>query len=68
MTKPPTASQRITREVTSWPGVAAGPGERGEFAFKIGRRGRCLPFLSCRHEAYVLSHAVGAPGLARAAP
>jgi hypothetical protein len=34
----PTASQRITAEVTSWPGVAAGPGPRGEFAFTFGRR------------------------------
>ena len=33
-----TASQRITDEVTSWPGVEAGPGRRGEFAFKVGRR------------------------------
>ena len=33
-----TASERITREVTSWPGVEAGPGRRGEFAFKVGRR------------------------------
>jgi hypothetical protein len=33
-----TASQRITEEVTSWPGVEAGPGRRGEFAFKVGRR------------------------------
>jgi len=33
-----TASQQITREVTSWPGVEAGPGRRGEFAFKLGRR------------------------------
>jgi hypothetical protein len=32
------ASQRITDEVTSWPGVEAGPGDRGEFAFKLGRR------------------------------
>src|SRR3954451_16184839 len=30
-------SQRITDEVTSWPGVEAGPGRRGEFAFKVGR-------------------------------
>jgi hypothetical protein len=36
--KQPTASQQITDEVTSWPGVTAGPGERGEFAFKVGRR------------------------------
>lgn len=32
------ASQRIIAEVTSWPGVVAGPGSRGEFAFKVGRR------------------------------
>jgi hypothetical protein len=31
-------SERITEEVTSWPGVVAGPGSRGEFAFKLGRR------------------------------
>jgi hypothetical protein len=34
----PTPSQRITAEVTSWPDVAAGPGRRGEFAFKVGAR------------------------------
>jgi hypothetical protein len=33
-----TPSERITEEVTSWDGVVAGPGSRGEFAFKIGRR------------------------------
>jgi hypothetical protein len=33
-----TASQQITAEVTSWEGVEAGPGRRGEFAFKVGRR------------------------------
>jgi luciferase-like monooxygenase len=33
-----TPSQIITDEVTSWPGVEAGPGRRGEFAFKVGRR------------------------------
>jgi Family of unknown function (DUF5519) len=32
------ASERITEQVTSWPGVEAGPGRRGEFAFKVGRR------------------------------
>jgi hypothetical protein len=32
------ASRRITEEVTSWPGVEAGPGRRGEFAFTVGRR------------------------------
>jgi Family of unknown function (DUF5519) len=38
MTKTRTASEQITEEVTSWPGVEAGTGRRGEFAFKIGRR------------------------------
>jgi Family of unknown function (DUF5519) len=38
MTKPPTASERIIEEVASWPGVEAGPGDRGEFAFRLGRR------------------------------
>jgi Family of unknown function (DUF5519) len=38
MTSPHTASQQITAEVTSWPGVTAGPGRRGEFAFKLGPR------------------------------
>jgi hypothetical protein len=38
MSESRTASQQITDEVTSWPGVAAGPGRRGEFAFKVGRR------------------------------
>ena len=33
-----TASRQITDEVTAWPGVEAGPGRRGEFAFKVGRR------------------------------
>ena len=32
------AAERIATEVTSWPGVEAGPGERGEFAFKVGRK------------------------------
>ncbi len=32
------ASERITEEVTSWPGVEAGHGTRGEFAFRVGRR------------------------------
>jgi len=38
MTRTQTASERITEEVTSWPGVEAGPGRRGEFAFKLGKR------------------------------
>lgn len=38
MTSQATAREQITEEVTSWPGVEAGPGDRGEFAFKVGRR------------------------------
>ena len=33
-----TASERITEEVTSWPGVKAGTGSRGEYGFTLGRR------------------------------
>ena len=33
-----TPSELITDEVTSWPGVEAGPGRRGEFSFRVGRR------------------------------
>lgn len=38
MTATRSTSQRITDEVTSWPGVEAGPGRRGEFAFKLGAK------------------------------
>jgi hypothetical protein len=38
MTDARTPSQQITDEVTSWPGVTAGPGRRGEFAFRVGHR------------------------------
>jgi hypothetical protein len=38
MTDDQRPSERITEEVTSWPGVTAGPGRRGEFSFKVGRR------------------------------
>jgi hypothetical protein len=38
MTTTQTASEQITEEVTSWPGVEAGHGSRGEFAFRLGRR------------------------------
>ena len=38
MTETRTPSERITDEVTSSPGVEAGPGRRGEFAFRLGRR------------------------------
>ena len=33
-----TKSEQITKEVTSWPGVEAGIGTRGEFGFRVGRR------------------------------
>lgn len=32
-----TASERITSEVTSWPGVQAGYGKRGEWGFRLGK-------------------------------
>jgi pyridoxamine 5'-phosphate oxidase family protein len=38
MTVTATASERITDTVTSWEGVEAGPGRRGELAFKVGAR------------------------------
>jgi len=38
MAKEQAASEQIIEEVTSWPGVDAGPGARGELAFKLGRR------------------------------
>jgi hypothetical protein len=38
MSTSPTPSQQITAELTAWPGVQAGPGERGEYAFTVGRR------------------------------
>lgn len=37
-TAPSKAGQRIVEEVTSWPGVEAGPGRRGELALRVGRR------------------------------
>ena len=50
MTQTPTASQQITDEVTSWPGIQAGPGRRGEFAFKLG--GREIGHLHGDHSAH----------------
>lgn len=38
MIAPETASECITAEVTSWPGVEAGFGDRSEFAFTVGRK------------------------------
>jgi hypothetical protein len=37
-TQTATASEQITAEVASWPGVSAGYGRRSEFAFKLGHR------------------------------
>ncbi|MBA3377184.1 MAG: DUF5519 family protein [Actinobacteria bacterium] len=38
MNKARTASALITEEVTSWPGVEAGTGSRGEFGFTVDRK------------------------------
>ncbi len=38
MTTTQTASERITEEVTSWPGVEIGSNARGGDAFVVGRR------------------------------
>src|SRR3712207_5966221 len=38
MTQSRSASEQITAAVTSWPGVHAGIGDRGEFGFTVGRR------------------------------
>ena len=43
-------SERITEEVTSWPGVSAGPGSRGEFGFTVG--GREIGHLHGDHAAH----------------
>jgi hypothetical protein len=45
-----TAGNQITEEVTSWEGVEAGPGKRGEFAFKVG--GREIGHLHGDHAAH----------------
>jgi Family of unknown function (DUF5519) len=50
MVKTLTASDQITTEITSWPGVEAGPGKRGEFAFKL--RGREIGHLHGDHAAH----------------
>jgi len=50
MSEGQTASGRITEEVTSWPDVEAGPGRRGEFAFKVG--GREIGHLHGDHAAH----------------
>jgi hypothetical protein len=50
MTNGQRASERITEQVTSWPGVQAGPGRRGEFAFRVG--GREIGHLHGDHTAH----------------
>jgi hypothetical protein len=50
MTQIPTPSEQITDAVTAWPGVEAGPGRRGEFAFKLG--GREIGHLHGDHSAH----------------
>jgi hypothetical protein len=50
MTEPQTASETIIEEVTSWAGIEAGPGRRGELAFKLG--GREIGHLHGDHAAH----------------
>jgi hypothetical protein len=38
MTDPASASEKIIGEVTSWPGVEAAQGDRGELSLRFGRR------------------------------
>jgi hypothetical protein len=50
MSKAQKASEQITEKVTSWPGVTAATGLRGEFAFKLG--GREIGHLHGDHAAH----------------
>lgn len=54
MTSVQTPSEQITEEVTSWPGVTAGPGRRGEFAFRVN--GHEIGHLHGDHAAHFSSH------------
>jgi hypothetical protein len=45
-----TAHDQITAEVTSWPGVEAGPGRRGEFSFRVD--GKEIGHLHGSHAAH----------------
>src|SRR4051794_32645056 len=38
MTETRTFGRQVSDEVRSWPGIAAGPGRRGEYAFKLAGR------------------------------
>jgi hypothetical protein len=44
------ATERIAETVSAWPGVSAGPGRRGEFAFTL--RGREIGHLHGDHAAH----------------
>jgi Luciferase len=44
------ATERITETVSAWPGVSAGPGRRGEFAFTL--RGREIGHVHGDHAAH----------------
>jgi hypothetical protein len=50
MSTPQTASEQITEEAASWPGVTAATGRRGEFAFRVG--GREIGHLHGDHAAH----------------
>jgi hypothetical protein len=50
MTTLQTAREQIVEAVTSWPGVEAGPGRRGELAFTVG--GREIGHLHGDHAAH----------------
>ncbi|MDX6470981.1 MAG: hypothetical protein QOF75_2784 [Gaiellaceae bacterium] len=50
MNEEQTASAAITEEVTSWPGVEAGRGKRGEFGFTVD--GREIGHLHGDHAAH----------------
>ncbi len=45
-----TPSRQITERVSRWPGVTAGVGRRGEFAFKVG--GHAMGHLHGDHAAH----------------
>jgi Family of unknown function (DUF5519) len=50
MSETRTASEQITEAVTSWPGVEAGIGRRGEFGFTVG--GKEIGHLHGDHAAH----------------
>jgi hypothetical protein len=48
---PTRPSEQITADVTSWPGVTAGPGRRGEWSFRVA--GREIGHLHGDHAAHL---------------